>query len=161
MNRGYKIEEYKEIINRIRNVDKEFVITTDIIVGFPGETEGDYNMTLELVNDIRYDFAYMFKYSPRTGTPAAKFKEQIPEEIKLYRLNRLIDIQNRISYDKNREMIGKTYEVFFEGTSKRNPKELYGRTDGNKIVVYNGEYSRTAKVVIKSIRGHTPFGLKI
>ena len=161
MNRGYKIEEYKEIINRIRNVDKEFVITTDIIVGFPGETEGDYNMTLELVNDIRYDFAYMFKYSPRTGTPAAKFKDQIPEEIKLDRLNRLIDIQNSISYDKNREMIGKTYEVFFEGISKRNPKELYGRTDGNKIVVYNGEYSRTAKVIIKSIRGHTPFGLKI
>ncbi|NIA23885.1 MAG: MiaB/RimO family radical SAM methylthiotransferase [Proteobacteria bacterium] len=161
MNRGYKISRYKGVINRIRNVDKEFVITTDIIVGFPGETEEDYNMTLELVNDIRYDFAYMFRYSPRVGTPAAKFKDQIPEEIKLNRLNKLIDIQNSISYDKNREMIGKTYEVFFEGISKRNSKELSGRTDGNKIVVYNGEYSRTAKVVIKSIRGHTPFGLKI
>ncbi len=161
MNRGYNIERYKDVIKRIRNADDEFVITTDIIVGFPGETEEDYNMTLDLVNEIRFDFAYMFKYSPRAGTPAARFKDQIPEEIKLERLNKLIDVQNSISYEKNRNMIGKVYEVYFEGISKRNKDELYGRTDGNKIVVYKGEYSRTANVLIKSIKGHTPFGLRV
>lgn len=161
MNRGYRISKYRLIIDKLRSADNKFVLTTDLIVGFPGEKKEDYNMTLDFIKETRYDFAYMFKYSPREETPASKSNNQIPEDIKLERLNNLIDIQNKISFKKNFEMIGNTYEVFFEGKSKRNINENCGRTDGNKVIIYKGSIKPVTNVIVKSIKGNTPYGVEI
>jgi tRNA-2-methylthio-N6-dimethylallyladenosine synthase len=161
MNRGYRISKYRLIIDKLRSADNKFVLTTDLIVGFPGEKKEDYNMTLDFIKETRYDFAYMFKYSPREETPASKSNNQIPEDIKLERLNNLIDIQNKISFKKNFEMIGNTYEVFFEGKSKRSINENCGRTDGNKVIIYKGSIKPVTNVIVKSIKGNTPYGVEI
>jgi tRNA-2-methylthio-N6-dimethylallyladenosine synthase len=161
MNRGYRISKYRLIIDKLRSADNKFVLTTDLIVGFPGEKKEDYNMTLDFIKETRYDFAYMFKYSPREETPASKSNNQIPEDIKSERLNNLIDIQNKISFNKNFEMIGNTYEVFFEGKSKRNINENCGRTDGNKVIIYKGSIKPVTNVIVKSIKGNTPYGVEI
>lgn len=147
MNRGYTREEYLNLIKKIREHNQNAAITTDIIVGFPGETEEDFKKTLELMAEVRYDSAFTFIYSTRTGTPAAKFKEQIPMEEKKARLQRLMDLQNTISKEINDSYLNKVVEVFVEGTSKTNSEMLTGKTDGYKTVIFPGQDTLTGKIV--------------
>lgn len=139
MNRKYTKERYLEIVDKLRENVPECAITTDIIVGFPGETEEDFEETLDLVRRVRYDAAYTFIYSKRTGTPAAKMENQVEENVKHERLERLINLQNSISLERNSEMNGKIVEVLVEGKSKRDSDKLTGRTRTNKIVHFKAK----------------------
>ncbi len=137
MNRGYTVEQYLERIERIRSVMPNCALSTDIIAGFCTETEEDHQATLELLRTVRYDGAYMFKYSPREGTKAWKWGDDVPEEVKLRRLNEIIALQQQISYEINQQReIGQVHEVLVEGPSKRNPEQWQGRTDTNKMVIF-------------------------
>jgi len=147
MNRGYTRENYIELIKKIRNKHPNAVITTDIIVGFPGETEEDFLETLNLVETIRFDGAFSFIYSTRTGTPAAKYKEQVPLEIKKERIQRINKKINLISHQINEEYLNKTVDVLVEGISKTNAHMLFGRTNGNKTVIFPGNVSYVSKIV--------------
>ncbi|MFI5360146.1 MAG: tRNA (N6-isopentenyl adenosine(37)-C2)-methylthiotransferase MiaB [Halanaerobiales bacterium] len=161
MNRGYSREKYMELVNKIRQAIPEASITTDIIVGFPGETEEEFQETMELVKEVRFDSAFTFIYSPRTGTPAAKMADQIPEEIKKGRLNRLMDLQNQISLEKNQEDLGKIVEVLIEGESKNNPETLMGRDRRNKLVIIpktEGVIGEIVNVKINRVQSFTLYG---
>ncbi|MGB4043570.1 MAG: MiaB/RimO family radical SAM methylthiotransferase [Thermacetogeniaceae bacterium] len=134
MNRGYTRERFIELTNSIRERIPEASITTDIIVGFPGETEEDFLDTLDLVERVRFDAAYTFLFSPREGTPAAEMLEQIPEEVKKDRFNRLVELQNKITLEQNLPLVNQVVEVLVEGRSKKAPERWSGRTRTNKIV---------------------------
>lgn len=136
MNRGYTKEEYLELIELINEHVPYNSITTDIIVGFPGETDDDFEETLDAVKKARFDMAFTFKYSKRSGTPAAKKEGQIKEEIKDERLQKLMDVQNEISMEENEKLEGETLEVLVEGESKTNPKTFMGRSRTNKLVIF-------------------------
>lgn len=136
MNRGYSQEDYLSLIKKIRQVIPEASITTDFIVGFPEETEEDFVETLDIVEKVRFDMAFTFIYSPRSGTPAAGMEDQVSEEIKKERLNRLMDKQNYISLENNEKLLGKTLEVLVEGKSKNNPDMFYGRDRKNKLIIF-------------------------
>ncbi|MGM0368900.1 MAG: tRNA (N6-isopentenyl adenosine(37)-C2)-methylthiotransferase MiaB [Bacillota bacterium] len=161
MNRGYTREDYIELINKIRAKNPNAAISTDTIIGFPGETEEDFQKTIELYNELQFDMAYTFKYSQRSGTPAAKRENQITEEIKKERLQYLMDLQSDISACKNKELVGQTLEVLVDGTSKNNPDKLSGRTRTNKIVIFEGDENLTGQLVnvmIKKAHSWTLFG---
>lgn len=134
MNRRYTKEQYVELVARVRQAVPGVSITTDIMVGFPGETEADFLDTLDVVERVRFDSAFTFIYSPRSGTPAAKMPDQVPHEVKAERIRRLVDLQNSISLEKNMALVGAEVEVQIEGTSKKDPGCLSGRTRTNKIV---------------------------
>lgn len=136
MNRGYTREKYLELVAMIRRYVPEAAITTDIIVGFPGETEADFNDTLNLVKEVGFDAAFTFIYSKRSGTPAAAMEEQVPLEIKKARLNLLMEAQNISSLQRNEALVGKTLEVLAEGPSTNNKKVWSGRTRTNKLVLW-------------------------
>jgi tRNA-2-methylthio-N6-dimethylallyladenosine synthase len=138
MNRHYTREGYLELVEKLRQAVPDITISTDIIVGFPGETEAEFQETLDLVSRVRYDSAFTFLYSVRKGTPAAEYEEQIPEEVKHERFNRLVEMINDISAEKNLEYEGRIERVLVEGHSKRNKKALSGRTDGFKLVNFSG-----------------------
>lgn len=137
MNRGYTREDYLELIDKIRKRIPNASITTDIIVGFPGESERDFLDTLDLVERVRFDAAYTFIYSPRYGTPAAEMNDETPLEEKKIRLQQLNQLQNQITLEINKGYEGKTVEVLVEGKSKTNPNRWSGRTRTNKIVVFD------------------------
>ena len=143
MNRHYTVEHYKELLSYCREKIKDVVVTTDIIVGFPGETEEDFQATLQLLKDVRYDMAYTFIYSKRSGTPAATMDDQIPEEIKRVRLQTLMDVQNEISYELNKPMEGQVFDIIVEGPSPRDEDMWFGRTSGNKMVLFPKDDSLT------------------
>jgi len=136
MNRGYTREDYLRLIDRIRERIPSCAITTDLIVGFPGETRKDFEDTLDMVRRVRFDSAFTFAYSPRVGTPAAKMEDQVPREERMNRLYELIDVQNAISKEKNQEMLGQVVEILVEGESETNPAKYQGRTKTNKIVSF-------------------------
>jgi tRNA-2-methylthio-N6-dimethylallyladenosine synthase len=136
MNRGYSREKFIELTEKIRKRIPESSITTDIIVGFPGETEDDFQDTLDLVEQVKFDAAFTFLYSPRQGTPAEKMEEQISQDIKRDRMIRLTDIQNKITLEHNQVLENKVVEVLVEGRSKKDPERWSGRTRTNKIVVF-------------------------
>ena len=136
MNRGYTIEHFSDLLAYAREKMPGLVVTTDIITGFPGETEAAHEATLRLLEAARFDSAYTFIFSPRTGTPAAKMEDQVPEEIKKRRLQELMDVQNRISLEINLEMEGNTYPVIAEGPTRQDPDHWYGRTSGNKMIIF-------------------------
>ncbi|MBQ0066671.1 MAG: tRNA (N6-isopentenyl adenosine(37)-C2)-methylthiotransferase MiaB [Phascolarctobacterium sp.] len=138
MNRGYTREKYLDLIRTIRKHVPDAVITTDIIVGFPGETEADFIDTLSLVETVGFDAAFTFIYSKRSGTPAAKMDNQVPLEVKKDRLNRLMETENKYSLQKNKMLIGKVVEVFAEGATK-NKNVWSGRTRENKLVLWDVE----------------------
>lgn len=127
MRRRYTSEQYLDLVARMRQAMPSLALSTDFVVGFPGETEEQFQQTLELVRQVRFKSAFMFAYSPRPGTPGALFKDQIPEEVKLDRLYRLIDLQNAISVEENRKMEGQTLEILVEGPSKKDPARYSGR----------------------------------
>ena len=141
MNRHYNREQYLAIVDKLREVCPDITISTDIIVGFPGETEEDFEETLDIAKSVRYDSAFTFIYSPREGTPAARFEEQIPEDVCHERFNRLVDVMNSISLEKNLEYKGKVYEVIAEGLSDKDSSSLSGRTDGFKLVNFTSSTS--------------------
>ena len=136
MNRHYSVETYKDLLQYCREKIDGVTITTDIIVGFPGETEEDFQQTLQLLKDVRYDMAFTFIYSKRSGTPAAEFEEQVPEEVKRVRLQALMDVQNEISLELNQAMEGKVYDIIVEGPSRTDENMWFGRTSGNKMVLF-------------------------
>jgi len=137
MNREYTREWYMDRIRAIRSIIPDCALSTDMITGFCTETEEDHQDSLSLMEWAGFDFAYMFKYSERPGTKAArKLKDDVPEEIKTRRLNEIIYLQNRLSAHSKRNDVGKTFEVLAEGTSKRSAEHLSGRTSQNKVVVF-------------------------
>ncbi len=139
MNRHYNIEKYMQIVDKLKSTVPDITISTDIIVGFPGETEKDFEGTLDIAKRVRYDSAFTFIYSPREGTPAAKFEDQIPDDVVHNRFDRLVDVMNEISLEKNLEYKGKVYEVLVEGLSKNEEQTFAGRTDGFKLVNFKSE----------------------
>ena len=162
MNRKYTVAGYLERIEKIREIVPEAAITTDIIAGFCSETEEDHRATLELMQKVRFDSAFMFQYSQRPGTKAARhFPDDVPPEVKTRRLNEIIELQSAISLERNRECVGQTYEVLIEGTSKRDSGSLFGRTSSNKVCVFPalghrpGEY---VKINVESCTSATLLG---
>ncbi|MCF8011577.1 MAG: tRNA (N6-isopentenyl adenosine(37)-C2)-methylthiotransferase MiaB [Clostridiales bacterium] len=138
MNRGYTREKYIALAEKIKSVIPGVSLTTDIIVGFPGETEEDFKETLEMVKRINFDSAFMFIYNKRSGTPAAKMKNQVSNDIKSRRIQELIQVQNDITIKSNESEVGKIFEVLVEGKSKTRKDRLSGHTRTNKIVVFYG-----------------------
>ena len=139
MNRHYNRQRYMEIVEKLRATCPDLSISTDIIVGFPGETEEDFLDTLSLVREVEYDSAFTFIYSPRVGTPAAKYDNQIPENIKHERFDRLVEEVNRCSAKKNSEYLGKIVTVLVDGPSKNDTGAWSGRTDTFKLVNFTSE----------------------
>ncbi len=138
MNRKYTREDYLSLVERIKSQVQGAALTTDIIVGFPGETEEDFEETLDLVSKVEYDSAFTFIYSVRKGTPAERYETQVPEDVKHERFNRLIELLNRISEKINREYKDKTVEILVEGYSKNDESRLTGRTRTGKLVNFTG-----------------------
>ena len=137
MNRKYTREWYLDRINAIRTILPDAGISTDMFTGFFDETEEDFQQTLSLMREVGFDSAFMFKYSERPGTLAQRtMPDNVPEEVKIDRLNRMIALQNELSLESNRRDIGKTFEVLVEGPSKRNAEEYCGRSSQNKMVVF-------------------------
>ena len=160
MNRHYNREAYLSLIRYMREKMPDICLSTDIIVGFPGETEEDFEDTLSIVREVGYDMMYSFIYSKRTGTPAAEMENQVPEHITSERFARLIDTQNEISLTKNQPYTDKTVRVLVDGRSKNNPDKFSGRTEGNKIVLFDGDDSMTGKFVTIHITEAQTFALK-
>ncbi len=136
MNRNYTIEHYLELIEKARKIIPGVSFSTDIIAGYPTETEEDHQATLDVLKRVEYDGAYMFKYSPREGTKAYKMEDDVPNEIKTRRLNEIIALQQSISLKKNQALIGTEDVVLVEGFSKKSENYLAGKTDANKVVVF-------------------------
>ena len=156
MNRKYNRDQYMELVDRIRETVPEITISSDIMVGFPGETEEDFLDTLDLIERVRYDSAFTFLYSPRKGTPAAEDPDQIPEEIKHDRFNRMVELINGISAEKNAAMEGRVEDVLVEGASKNSIDALAGRTDGFKLVNFRGDRSLIGQIVpVRITKGKT------
>jgi len=138
MHRAYTAEKYVNLVRRLRQARDGIAITTDIIVGFPGETESDYEQTRELVGQIQFDNAFVFRYSPRRDTPAAEMSDQIDESVKAERNQDLLRVVNESARRAGERLVGRDVEVLCEGPSKTNPARLMGRTRTNKIVVFEG-----------------------
>lgn len=147
MNRGYTYSEYKRKIDKIRDKMPEIGITTDIIVGFPGETEDDLNMTMDALRDVEYDNIYAFKYSKRQDTAAEKFDGHLPKDIKEERLSQVMLLQAEITTRKNKGYIGLTVGVLVEGVSEADKSRLTGRTEANRIVNFEGSSELVGKLV--------------
>ena len=138
MHRAYTAEKYVDLIRRIRRAREGIAVTTDIIVGFPGETDDDYKHTRDLAEELQFDNAFVFRYSPRRDTPAAEMRDQIDEHIKEKRNQDLLQVVNEATRRSGERFVGQTVEILCEGPSKTNPARLMGRTRTNKIVVFEG-----------------------
>ncbi|MBN2468070.1 MAG: tRNA (N6-isopentenyl adenosine(37)-C2)-methylthiotransferase MiaB [Deltaproteobacteria bacterium] len=147
MNRGYTREGYRDLIQRLRAVCPHIAITTDIIVGFPGETETDFQETVDIVHEIEYDEFYSFKYSDRPNTRASKSLTKVSDKEKARRLSLLQEVQKHITLRKNRRLVGNTAEVLVEGCSKTNAKRLTGRSGSNKVINFEGLPELRGKLV--------------
>lgn len=159
MNRKYTREKYLEVVERLRKAVPDIAISTDIIVGFPGETEEDFEETLSLVRSVKYDSAFTFLYSVRQGTPAAEYEDQIPEEVKHQRFDRLVDAVNADSAEKNAAYKGRIERVLVEGVSKKNENTLTGRTEGFKLVDFEGGRELIGQMVNVEITEGKTFSL--
>jgi len=160
MRRGYTVQRYREIAERARAIVPGVEIASDFIVGFPGETEADFEATLALARELEFSQAYIFKYSPRPGTDAALLEDDVPEEAKRERNNRLLEVQEAVQRKKNAALLGRTLEVLCEGRSRNDARRLAGRTRQNRIVVFEGdEEAYLGKLVPVTISDATPFAL--
>lgn len=160
MNRHYSKEDYIALVEKIRKAIPDIAITTDIIVGFPGESDADFEETLDLVRRVRYDSAFTFLYSIRTGTPAAEYEDQIPDDIKHERFERLVDTLNEITAEKNALYQDRIVEVLVEGESARGEKGTYsGRTDTFKLVNFDSDTDLTGETVNIRITDAKTFSL--
>ena len=161
MHRTYTAEKYIDLVHRIRRAREGIAITTDIIVGFPGETESDYKQTRNLVENIQFDNAFVFRYSPRRETPAAGMPEQVPEPIKEERNHDLLAIVNESARRAGERLVGRDVEVLCEGVSKTNLTRLTGRTRTNKVVVFEGSNDLVGSLIdikIKQANGFSLYG---
>lgn len=159
MNRHYTKEYYIDLIKKIKEEIPGIALSTDIIVGFPGETEEDFNETLDLVRQVEYDSAFTFLYSIRKGTPAAEIENQISDEVKHERFNRLVETLNEISARKNKEYEGKIVEVLVEGPSKNDENKLMGRTRTSKLVNFISSNDNIGKLIKVKITKANSFSL--
>ena len=139
MNRGYTKEEFITLAKKIKEKIPDIGLTTDIIVGFPGETEEDFQDTMDVVNEVGFENAFMFMYSKRSGTPAATMEEQVDEQVKSERLQQLMRLQNYKAKEESQKYLGKTVKVLVEGPSRKNPEMLTGRTSTHKIVLFKSD----------------------
>jgi tRNA-2-methylthio-N6-dimethylallyladenosine synthase len=161
MNRGYGRDDYLEKVELLRTKTPELAITTDIIVGFPGETEQDFEETLSLIREVRYDGAFLFKYSTRPHTPAASMSDQVPEEVKGRRLEQALRLLNRLSLVRNHAYLGRSVEVLVDREDvKGDAARLAGRTRGNKIVHFHGEGLSDGDLVCVTITGASAIHLQ-
>lgn len=147
MHRGYTRERFLEIVGKLRAVRPDIGITTDIIVGFPGETEEDFQDTERLVREAQFDNAFIFRYSPRRDTPAAEMSEQLPEEVKEERNQRLLALIDEVGGKRYEACVGQRLQILVEGPSKRNPARLMGRSRCNRIVVFEGSDRHLGQVM--------------
>jgi len=159
MNRHYDREQYLELVNNIRNTIPNVGITTDIIVGFPGETEEDFAQTLSLMEEVKFNLAFTYLYSKRKGTPADEMLDQVPEDVKHERFNRLVEVVNRNCAEKNKECVGKIVEVLVEGYSKNDKNRLAGRTRNGKLVNFEGNNKAIGDLVSVLITDAHSFSL--
>ena len=160
MNRRYTREHYLELVKKLRAVDPDMAISTDIIVGFPGETEEEFQDTLSLCSEVEYDSAFTFLYSIRKGTPAATYENQIPDDIKHERFDRLVEIINSTSLKKNAEYVGRTVKVLVDGPSRKNSKTFEGRTDTFKLVSFIGKPEMIGNIIDVKITSSNTFSLE-
>ena len=160
MNRHYDKEKYLNLVGRLQKAVPGITMSTDIIVGFPGETEEDFEETLNLARTVRYDSAFTFLYSIRKGTPAEKYEDQIPEDVKHARFNRLVEQINTISAEKNAAYVGTVQQVLVEGPSKTGSRTFAGRTDGFKLVNFRGDASMIGKIIDVKITKSNTFSLE-
>lgn len=153
MHRGYTRERYLAIVEKLRRMQPRMGLSTDLIVGYPGESEADFEETLSLCREVGFDQAYIFKYSPRRDTPAAALAGQVPPEVKEERNHRLLALVNELAAASFARQVGERVEILVEGPSRRNPARLSGRTRSNKIVVFNGsERHRGQLLDVKIVR---------
>ena len=164
MRRTYTAEKYVDLVRRIRQARKGIALTTDIIVGFPGETESDYKQTRDLVENTQFDNAFIFRYSPRRDTPAAKMPEQIEELVKKERNHDLLQIVDESTRRAGERLVGRDVEVLCEGPSKTNPARLMGRTRTNKVVVFEGGADLAGELVdirVERANGFSLYGTPV
>jgi tRNA-2-methylthio-N6-dimethylallyladenosine synthase len=160
MHRGYTKEAYLEKIDRLKKICPLIAITADVIVGFPGEEEKDFEETLDLIQKVRFDDLFSFKYSPRKGTRAAQFTDQVEEKVKQKRLSVLQKIQREITLQKNQEWEGRLEEILVEGRSKQSLQDMAGRTRSNKIVNFEGDLGLVGKLIPVGITKAYPHSLR-
>ncbi len=162
MNRGYTSARYLALIEALRDAVPDMSLSTDLIVGFPGETDDDFAATLAMVERVGYDNVFVFRYSPRPGTPAASMADQIPAAVKAERNARLLEMTTRVGQARSRRRLDETVEVLVDGVAKKNPGELSGRTRCNRIVNFDGQGQvavgdlaqvRVTEVLPHSLRG--------
>jgi tRNA-2-methylthio-N6-dimethylallyladenosine synthase len=161
MNRGYSIEDYTAKIDLLRREIPSISISTDLMVGFPGETADNFRSTIESVEKIEFDNAYTFRYSPREGTKAARYEDQVDPEVASERLSNLIELQRNITVKKNMSLVGSVFRVIVEGRAKKGDKMLLARTEGDKMVVFRGDAQRIGslhRVKIVDTNGTTLIG---
>lgn len=159
MNRHYDSEKYLGIVDYMREKMPNVAITSDIIVGFPGETEEDFEATLAMLRRVKFDMIYSFIYSPRKGTPAAQMEDQVPPEVQKTRFEKLLAVQHEISLEKNLPLVGKTVRVLCDGVSKTNEEVYSGRTEEGKIVFFEGEECDKGNFVMINIERAEAFAL--
>ena len=160
MNRGYTSQHFYDITQKLKKAMPNIAITTDIIAGFPGETDEQFQKTYDLIKKIQFDYAFTFKYSPRSGTKAAEYTDQIPEEVRLIRLQKLIELQQNITTLKYKEQIGKIKEIYVEQVSKKSENEMAGKSRDFKITVFPGDRSLIGKFVKVKIKDAVGWTLK-
>ena len=160
MRRTYTRERYLDRVSLIREHLRDCAITTDIIVGFPGETESDFEATLAVCEQVGYDAAFTFIYSPRRGTEAAELEDQVPHEIKVERMERLVEVVQRRAAERAQRFVGRNLEVLIEGPSRTDPSRLRGRSRHNKVVNFSGlgEAGETVSVEITGATSQTLIG---
>jgi len=152
MHRGYSRERFLGIIQKLRTAQPTIGVTTDLIVGFPGETEGDFEETMSLAREVEFDNAFIFKYSPRKDTPAAEMPEQVPQEVREERHARLLAQINELAQKRYDRFLNSRVQILVEGPSRRNPARLEGRTRCNKIVVFEGSDRHIGQLMDLKIR---------
>jgi tRNA-2-methylthio-N6-dimethylallyladenosine synthase len=159
MHRPYTAQKYVELVDKIRAARPGIAITTDVIVGFPGEIDADYAATRSLVEHVQFDNAFVFRYSPRRETPAAEMSDQIDESIKQARNHDLLEVVNAATRRAHEKLVGTRAEILCEGPSKTNAARLMGRTRGNKVVVFDGEKERIGEIFDVAIERANGFSL--
>lgn len=162
MARGYTVEEFRALVDKLRQARPEMALSTDVIVGFPGETEQDFEATLRLLREVRFDQAFMFQYSARSGTKAARWPETVSPEEKQRRLRTVIELQESIALERNRDWIGKTVEVLVEGPARKKPAWVAGKTPQFKTCIFPAEPQpapgSVVTVRVREANSHTLFG---
>lgn len=164
MNRKYTTEQYLDLIKTVKSKIPEATISTDIIIGFPGETEEDIDNLIDLIKEVKFNAAYTYIYSPRKGTPAAEFENQIPEKIKSQRFERMLKEMNEVVKQNNKLMQGKIVEVLVEGTSQKSEEVMTGRTRGSRVVNFIGSNDDIGKLInikITEPKNFSLFGVKV